>query len=265
MKDVLICKPFNGVFFGFAAIFAVIFAVGVVILRKKEERTRAIVLSVAMVLTLVGFVVYKLFLSRDEDFSRITDAAGLGSFNWWGELPIQLCNINMILIPIAALTRKRPLMCFSFFLGPLGAFFALVLPSTGFESYSILLPRMLGFFGTHWMVLFGSLALGALGLYKPEYKDFIMTALTGLVLSFGIFLVNMLFRTTGLDPHANYFFAVEPEGNPILELFHSWIPYPFLYLIPCLLILTPYVLLVVSIVKGAGKLSARSEKERKGE
>ncbi|MBQ1619814.1 MAG: hypothetical protein II094_02350, partial [Oscillospiraceae bacterium] len=40
----------------------------------------------------------------------------------------------------------------------------------------------------------------------------------------------------------NYFYAVETEGNFLLEIFHKWIPYPFLYLLPGVGILVAYML-----------------------
>ena len=65
-----------------------------------------------------------------------------------------------------------------------------------------------------------------------------------LLVAFGAFLVNMLLRWSGLHPKANYFYSVETEGNFLLEIFHRWIPLPFLYLLPSVLILAPYMLLV---------------------
>ena len=58
-------------------------------------------------------------------------------------------------------------------------------------------------------------------------------------------MFDMILRWTGLYPNANYFFAVETEGNPILELFHGFLPYPFLYLLPCTLILVAYMAIVM--------------------
>lgn len=262
MKDKLICAPYNAVYLAVFALFLALFLVGVFVLRKKPERTRAVVLSVAMLITLAGFFVYKIFLSKDADFSRITAEAGQGGFNWWGELPLQLCNINMILIPVAALSGKKILQCFCFFMGPLGAGLALLLPGTGFEEYSILLPRMIGYYGTHWMVVFGSIALGALGLYKPKYKDYFLTLASAFSVAFVIFLINVILRVTERNTFSNYFFTHDPENNPILELFHSWLPYPFLCLIPCALILSPYVFLIVSICRLAAKWG---EKKAAGE
>ena len=54
----------------------------------------------------------------------------------------------------------------------------------------------------------------------------------------------MLLRWTGLHPKANYFFSAETEGNPLLEIFYGWIPVPFLYLMPSIVILGVYMLAV---------------------
>ena len=237
-----IMHPFNGVFFAYFALFLLLLALTGLILRGKSERTKKTVLVAACVLTLIGFFVYKYFLSIDAEFNEAT--AAMGGFNWWGELPLQLCNINMLLIPIAVLKKSRPLMCFSFFLGPLGALMALLMPGNGFDGYSLLLPRMLGYYGTHFMVVIEGLALASFGLFRPRFRDLPKAALAVLGIAFVIFLFNLLLRWTGLHPKANYFFSVETEGNFLLELFHSWLPFPFLYLIPSFGILIPYMLLV---------------------
>ena len=164
----------------------------------------------------------------------------MGGFNWWGELPLHLCNINLILIPIAVLTGKRPLLSFCFFIGPLGALMALVMPGNGFEGYSIFLPRMLGYYGTHYVILVSALAIGVFGLYRPRFSDVPLAALTLLLLALVIFGINMLLRTTGLHPKANYFYSVETEGNALLDFFYRLIPAPFLYLLPSILILMAY-------------------------
>jgi uncharacterized membrane protein YwaF len=236
--------PFNGVFFAYFALFLLLLALTGLILRGKSERTKKTVLVAACVLTLIGFFVYKYFLSIDAEFNEAT--AAMGGFNWWGELPLQLCNINMILIPIAVLTNRRPLMSFCFFVGPLGALMALVMPGTGFDGYSILLPRMLGYYGTHFMVIIEALALAVFGLYRPRFRDLPGTIAALLAVSLAVFGVNALLRVSGLHPKANYFFSMETEGNPVLELFYRFVPYPYLYELPCFLILIPYMLIITA-------------------
>lgn len=238
-KGSLIMAPFNGVFFAVFGGFLLLLVLSSLLLRKKSEQVRGRVIVWACLLTLVGFVVYKYCLSIDREYDALT--ANMGGFNWWGELPLQLCNINMILIPIAVATKNRGLMSFCFFVGPLGALLALVMPGNGFDGYSILMPRMLGYYGTHFMVMIEGLALAAFGLYRPQFRDLPKTLLAILLITFAVFCINMLLRTTGLHPKANYFFSVETEGNPVLEIFHHLIPYPFLYLLPGVLVLVVYM------------------------
>ena len=252
-----IMRPFNGVFCAVFAAFLLLLALASHYLRRKDDRTRRIALTGACVLTLIGFFVYKYYLSIDADYDVIT--AGMGGFNWWGELPLQLCNINMILIPIAVMTDRRPLLSFCFFVGSLGAMMALAMPTTGFSGYSLLLPRMLGFYGTHFMIVIEALSIVTLGLYKPKFRDVPMTVAALLCIGLVIFGVDMLLRWSGLHPKANYFFAVETEGNAVLELFYKLLPYPFLYLLPCSLVLGAYTTVIISGFALADKLKKRKE------
>ena len=258
-NDFWIMRPFNTLFLIVFAAFLALLVIASLLLRGKSDRAKRAVLVTACLVTFVGFFVYKYFISIDTDYDRIT--AAMGGFNWWGELPLHLCNINMMLIPIAVLRKSRPLMCFCFFMAPLGALMALLMPGNGFNGYSLLLPRMIGYYGTHFMIVIEGLAIVCFGLYRPKFRDLPRTVLAALVISFVIFCVNMLLRWSGLHPKANYFFSVETEGNAILEIFHSWLPYPFLYLIPALLILVPYMALVTSGFAIADRAKKKQKKE----
>jgi len=239
----MIMKPFNALFFEIFGAFILILIIVSILLRGKSEKLKKGILVTACLLTLAGFVLYKYKLSLDADYNVLR--AGMGGFNWWGELPLHLCNINMILVPIAILTNKRELMAFCFFVGPLGALMALIMPGAEFQGVSILLPRMLGYYGTHFMVVIECLSVVTFGFYKPKIKDLPRIVFTILVISFVVFMINMIMRWTGIYEKANYFYSVETEGNPILEIFYSWIPYPFLYLLPSILILVPYMAVVM--------------------
>ena len=237
-----ILRPLNALFLLVFGLFLLLLVFSSLLLRGQSEQTKSAVLVAACLLTLIGFVFYKAFLSRDSSYNEIT--ANMGGFNWWGELPLQLCNINMLLIPVAVLKKNRAMMSFSFFVGPLGALMALIMPGNGFDGYSLLLPRMLGYYGTHFMIFIEGLALACFGLYRPRLRDLPRTVLTILLISLTVFVIDLLLRWSGLHPKANYFFAVETEGNFLLERFHRLLPYPYLFLMPSLLILLPYMLLV---------------------
>ena len=243
-NDFWIMRPFNTLFLIVFAAFLALLVIASLLLRGKSDKAKTTVLVAACLVTFVGYFIYKYMLSLDADYNVIT--ANMGGFNWWGELPLQLCNINMMLIPIAVLRRSRPLMCFGFFVAPLGALMALVMPGNGFDGYSLLLE---------------GLAIVCFGLYRPRFRDLPRTVLAAFLIALAIFGVNMLLRWSGLHPKANYFFSVEPEGNFLLEIFYKWIPVPFLYLIPALLILVPYMALVTTPFAIADRVRAkRAEK-----
>jgi uncharacterized membrane protein YwaF len=255
----LIIRPFNAVFCCILGVLILILIIASIALRKKSIETRKKVLVIASILTLIGFVIYKIALSQDPEFDELRKGLGMGGFNWWGELPLQLCNINMILIPIAVLLDKRELLAFCFFVGPLGAMMALSMPGVEFNGFSILLPRMLGYYGTHFLIVIEGLAVATFGLYKPKFRDLPKIVLTILIITFVIFMINMGMRWSGLYPNANYFYSVETEGNFVLELFHSFLPYPFLYLLPCVLILVPYMLVVTLGFYIGDRIKAKKE------
>ena len=242
-QDFWIMRPLNQLFFITFAAFILLLVIASLLLRNKSEKTRETVLVTACIITFIGFFVYKYYLSIDAEYNIIK--ADMGGFNWWGELPLQLCNINMILIPIAVLRKSRPLKCFCFFLAPLGALMALLMPGNGFEGFSLLLPRMLGYYGTHFMIVIEGLALVCFGLYRPRFRDLPRAILAALAITFCTFLINLLLRWSALYEQANYFYSIETEGNFLLEIFYSWIPFPFLYLIvPSVVILGIYMVLI---------------------
>ncbi len=238
-----IMRTFNPLFFATFGAFIALLVIASLLLKNRSEKTKKIVLITACVLTFIGFFVYKYFLSIDTEYDKLVIETR-GGFSWWAELPLQLCNINMILIPIAVATKFRPLMSFSFFLAPLGALMALMFPAVGFTDCSIWLPRMIGFYGTHFMIIIEAIALVTFGFYRPKFKDFPKTILTLVILLLVITGINLLLIKTGLYERANYFFTMEHEGISILKLFWSWIPYPVIYLLPGAVILLTYMSLV---------------------
>lgn len=246
-KDFLVIRPLNSVFVIIFAVLLFALVVSSLYLRKKSERIRQIVLTVVCLITLVGFFLYKLALSHDHQYDYLYGF--MGGFNWWGELPLHLCNINMVLLPFAVMKKNRYLMGFCFFVGPLGALMALMMPGAGFDGYSILLPRMMGFYGTHFMVFFEGIALAAFGLYKPDYKDILPVLGLTICIAAVVFSIDVVIRLTGLNRKANYFFAMETEGNFVLDIFYKWIPYPFFCLLPCVPVLGIYMVTVTSCLK----------------
>lgn len=237
----MIIRPFNAAHLLLLALAAGAVVLLWVLLRGQPERCRSTVLIALCAANIIGFFVYKGFLSRDMQFLQ---ASGLDRFNWFSELPMQLCNINMFLIPIGILTKRRSLLGFAFFVAPLAALMALVFPEAPFVGYSLWMPRMLGFYVTHILIIVCGLSLVTLGFYRPGFRDIPGIAGTFLLLGIGALAVNFLLRHT-VCPLANYFFVYGGDVDiSVLNLFWKWLPVPFLYEMPALLILVGYMALI---------------------
>ncbi len=243
----MILEAFNGVFFavvgGTVAFIVLLWA----LFRKASEKTKKIVLITLCVINIIIFGVYKFFLSRDQWY------IDKGLFNWWSELPLHLCNVNMFLIPIGILTKKRGLMGFSFFLAPLGATMATIFPSEGFSGYSLALPRMWGFYATHMLIIACGITLATFNFYRPRFKDLPKIVATFIGLGLAAFCITVLLRNlTGCET-VNYFFTWTHDDISILKMFWNLIPVPFLYELPAILILAVYMAIVCGLFKLFGK------------
>lgn len=234
-------KPFNGVFWMILALTIV----AVAAIRRNfagqpyARKTRFLTCLCAC--NIVVFFVYKFMLSIDAEFPML---AGIDRFNWFNELPLQLCNINLFLIPLGVRRKSRPVLGFSFFTAPLGALMALLFPESSFIGYSIFTPRILGFYLTHSLLIICGLSLSALDLYRPRWQDIPGILRTLGVLALGAHIVNTALRHT-VCAYANYFFTYRTDIS-ILNLFWKLIPVPLLYLLPGLLILLPYMCIIIA-------------------
>lgn len=253
----LTIRPFNPVFFGLLALI-VLALVGIRRFgRTHTFRQRQWLLIGLSAANLVLFFIYKSLLSMDREFLVLS---GQAHFNWFSELPLQLCNINLFLIPIGVLTRRRFLLGFSFYVAPLGAAMALLFPELPFTGFSLLTPRILGFYLTHALLIVCGLALTLLDFYRPTPRDYPGVICTFVLLALGAHLVNILLRAT-VCPGANYFFTFGADVS-ILNLFWRFIPHPFFYELPSLLILLGYMGLVQLVFWAPGAFDRRKDKEQ---
>lgn len=252
----MILKPFNLTFLIMLFIIAASIVLIWNIFKNKNQKIKGIFLLGLCAFNIAVFFVYKGFLSVDREFLTVSK---IDSFNWFNELPLQLCNINMFIIPIALLTRRRSLLGFAFFVAPLGALMALVFPEQAFSGYSVLLPRIAGFYLTHMLIFVCGVSLSVLGFYKPNYKDFVGITTAFFLLSLSAHVINTLLRVTGVCPFANYFFTYGSDVS-ILKLFWSWIPKPFFYELPSLLILFSYMAFVSLLYYIPEKISGTRNK-----
>lgn len=243
--DFLIVEPFNALSIILLFSFLILFIFLSILARKKGPDFASKLLTGLMFVTIAVYCIYKTLILFDIEYKELLINNGLQPTSFWKELPLQLCNINMLIIPFALITKKKKLLSFSFYIAPIAAFMALVFPAVGFSGFSILTPRIFGFYFTHYMIIFGSLSIGFFGIKKPDIKDIPEVLIMFFILSIVIFGVNTALRASGLAPDANYFFVMDPEGISFLELLYGFIPYKYFYVYPALTILFAYILVVI--------------------
>lgn len=252
----MIISPFNTGFFVLMAAMVAIIILLSLTLRKASDKVRRLVIIGICVLDIIIFFFYKLALSHDAEFLEIS---GQAEFNWFSELPLQLCNINMFLIPIALLIKKRGLLSFCFFIAPLGALMAMLSPEPAFTGYSLFIPRIAGFYVTHLIVMMAGILIVTMGFYRPHFKDLPLTLLTMLLLVTAIHGVNLLLRAT-VCPNANYFFTIWTGDVSILDAFWNIIPHSYWYLYLALVIALPYFAIVTMCFFVVDKMKAKRKK-----
>ena len=92
----MIIKPFNFVYFILLLIIAIYVVLVSSLFKKRTQKQKDILMLSLGVFNILFFIVYKICLSKDDY-----------DFVIWDELPLQLCNINMFLIPLAVLFKNK--------------------------------------------------------------------------------------------------------------------------------------------------------------
>lgn len=229
----MIIKSFNLVHIGVLLLTFSTLIVLSSVLRKKNQKIKDCIIIGISIFNILFFILYKYWLSQDDY-----------DFNIWKELPLHLCNINMFLIPLGILLKNKYLLTFSFYVAPLGALMALLFPDLAFINNSIFMLRNIGFYGTHIIIFCLGFLLGTLGYVEIRLSNIPKLLISSVCFSVVAFLINLLLTAiTGVE--VNYFYTMDPSGISILELFWSFIPLKYLYLLPAILILCGYVVILV--------------------
>ena len=192
----------------------------------------------------VVFILYKVALSLDEPYSQLRISNGYPVFDWFSELPLNLCNLGIILTVVGLMADSKPILGFVFFTNSLGAFAAMIVPPMEFSGFSILVPRIAGYYLTHIAVMLIMPILAGLKLFRPRYSDILPVLLALFATTLVITGINLLFIKTGLSEAANYFYTMDPNGISILEFLYKLIPIPWVYQLPLIVIAVPYMLIV---------------------
>ena len=178
-------------------------------------------------------------------------------------LPLHLCSFGAMVLPITVLTRNKVLSNLTL-LWALGAAMALIV------NHSIAHAKIGGlifcfYYFPHVFEAGIPILLFKLGLCKLDSKCIFSTIGISAALYTAVHLFNATVNSyclehelvdyTGRIIDINYMYSVMPD-NPLLDLFYSWIPKPFWYMLPAI----PIVAIYLGAIYGIDALIKRRKK-----
>lgn len=152
-------------------------------------------------------------------------------------LPLHLCSVNALLLPIAVFSRNKVLSNL-LLLWSLGALAAIVVNSA--QADFVLFSDVFCFYFFPHVLEFGiPILLFKLGLVEKHPKYILSTMLITIVIYTGIHFANLaindycmaneILNPAGNIVQVNYMYSLVPE-NPLLALFYSWVPHSYWYM-----------------------------------
>ena len=160
-------------------------------------------------------------------------------------LPLHLCSINAMILPVVVLTRSKTwgnlLMVWC-----LGALVALIM---NFEmADAVIFGEAFNFYYFPHIFEFGiPLLLFKLGHVKKDAKCIGSTLLITMLLYTFVHLCNLSINhycaAIGSAIRVNYMFSIDPS-NPLVALFHKLVPFQYWYMYMVLPIVAGYLLII---------------------
>ena len=160
-------------------------------------------------------------------------------------LPLHLCSINALILPVAVLTRSK-VWCNLLLVWCLGALAALILNYEMTET--VIFGEAFNFYYFPHIFEFGiPLLLFKLGHVKKDVKCIGSTLLITMLIYTLVHLCNLSINhycaAIGSDIRVNYMFSINPT-NPLVALFHNLVPFPYWYMYMVLPIVAGYLLII---------------------
>ncbi len=165
-------------------------------------------------------------------------------------LPLHMCSINAILLPIAIATKNKTIGNL-LLVWCLGALIALV---ANFAQADFMLnePTFWFYYLPHTFEFGIPVLLFVFGIFHFKPKYILSTVGITLVIYIIVHFINLWLNQYCIDNNildwagnivqVNYMYSIRPDGNPLLELFWSWIPQPFWFMMPTVVVVTIYEL-----------------------
>lgn len=221
-------KVGNGVWWGVLACMAAgAWGLYAALRNCTEDRVRMILFWMGCA-TMALYVIQRLFMFRDPDFLQEYGSR-------WQDLlvqllPLHLCYAGLILTLIGLYFGIEQILAFSFYIGMLGALFAILAPDGYNQNKSLLSPPIFFFYFLHMMLIWVYFSIGFAGLFSFGWKAAGISVLIAVGMAAVMHLVNLLGHRLGLNA-MNYFYTMDPGGSGLLETLWKWIPVKFFYIV----------------------------------
>lgn len=183
--------------------------------KKRDEKAQSKVLLIAAI-AMDSLELFKIVLLcfRNEN-----------PLDWLHNLPLFLCSIQLITLPIAALSKgklKEITLDFLFVFGLLGAVLGTYFAGNNYGAYPVFSFDNVVSGLTHSIAGFGSLYVGITGMAKLKWENFPWCCLTMAVFCLLAYIADVTI------PY-NYMFLMRGDGTPYDILFHLLGGNPILY------------------------------------
>ena len=181
--------------------------------RSEKEKNRTLIVAAILMDTVEIFKIAVMLYRSDDPTS------------WQNHLPLFLCSIQLITIPLAAFAKGRlreAALDFVFIFGLLGAILGTVGAGQNYNAYPVLSLDNVASGVTHCISGFASLYIGISGLASMKKRNvwITFTILGGFCVP--AYLTNLAFGT-------NYMFLMAGDGTPYDILYNLMGGSPVLY------------------------------------
>lgn len=206
----------------------------VMVLRKCSEEKQTLFLKTITTAMLLFYSLKYFGNLNDYVYGNPAFESGFDRLSFiFGKLPLNLCNLSMFSNVVAAYTKRRGAMAFSYSLMIPGAILALAFPERPYlESIRVISFDYFQFYLVHGLAILVPVLFLSLNWYRPRRKDAKVVMLTG-----GIIFVILYFANYIFDANLSFLRFASP-GTPMV-MFYDVLPQPFyaitLYVLSCII------------------------------
>ena len=226
-------------FFSIAHIVSLIFAIGIVvllyfILRKANDTVKTIVLGILSFSGILAIIYNLVVWNSPLEY-----------------LPLHLCSLNAMVLPIAVFTRNKTLNNL-LLLWSIGALFALIV-NTSVAEVEIFSWTFVFYYFPHVLELGIPILMFLLKLVKKDIKCIASTVGITMASYTMIHFINLWINSYAIKHNildwggnvikVNYMYSIYPE-NPLLDLFYKIIPLEYWYMYLTVVVIVIYLGLV---------------------